>query len=345
MSRPGHHTQETADLAESGKMAKQLMKIRDLKVHLALKQGLVKPVNGVDLDLAEGERLGIVGESGCGKTVTALAILRLVPDPPGKIASGKIIFNGRDLLSLSDSEMRKVRGNDISMIFQEPMTSLNPVFRVGYQISQAISLHQGLSKKESLDQACEMMKLVGIPSPELRIKDYPHQLSGGMRQRIMIAMAMSCRPKLLIADEPTTALDVTIQAQILNLMKKLNEEIGTSTILITHDQGIIAENTQRVMVMYSGRIVETAGVKNLFATPLHPYTQGLMKSIPGLEGSDGCRQRLYVIPGMVPIPINLPPGCKFYARCPLSSQPCSQKEPRLFEPSPGHLVRCWNYEG
>jgi len=325
-------------------MAKELMKIRSLRVYLTLKQGLVKPVDGVDIDLAPGEKLGIVGESGCGKTVTALSILRLIPDPPGRIAGGHILFNGRNLLSLSDSEMRKVRGNEISMIFQEPMTSLNPVFKIGYQIGQAIRLHQNLSKKESLDKAIEMMRLVGIPSPEVRAQDYPHQLSGGMRQRIMIAMAMSCRPKLLIADEPTTALDVTIQAQILDLMKKLNEEIGTSIILITHDQGVIAENVQRVLVMYSGKIVEAAGVKDLFAAPLHPYTQGLMKSIPGLGEDAGNRQRLYVIPGVVPIPINLPPGCKFYARCFLSSPPCSQKEPPLIEHSSGHLVRCWNYE-
>ena len=325
-------------------MAKELMKIRGLEVHLGLRQGLVKPVDGVDLDLSEGEILGIVGESGCGKTVTALSILRLIPQPPGRIAAGEIRFDGRDLLSLTNSEMRKVRGNDISMVFQEPMTSLNPVFRVGYQISQTISLHQGLSKKESLDQATEMMRLVGIPSAELRSKDYPHQLSGGMRQRVMIAMAMSCRPKLLIADEPTTALDVTIQAQILDLMKRLNEEIGMSIILITHDQGVIAENTQRVMVMYSGKIVETADVKTLFATPLHPYSQGLMRSIPGLTGSAGCRQRLYVIPGMVPIPMNLPPECKFLSRCPQASKPCAREEPPFFEPSPGHLVRCWNYE-
>ncbi|MCP4625610.1 MAG: ABC transporter ATP-binding protein [bacterium] len=325
-------------------MAKELMKIRGLKVYLKLKQGLVKPVDGVDIDLATGEKLGIVGESGCGKTVTALSILRLIPDPPGRIAGGHIIFNGRNLLSLSDPEMRKVRGNEISMIFQEPMTSLNPVFRIGYQIAQTIGLHRNLSRRESLDKAIEMMRLVGIPSPELRVKDYPHQLSGGMRQRIMIAMAMSCRPKLLIADEPTTALDVTIQAQILDLMLKLNEEIGTSIILITHDQGVIAENVQRVMVMYSGKIVETAGVKDLFSTPLHPYTQGLMKSIPGLGESAGSRQRLYVIPGVVPIPINLPPGCKFYTRCCQLSPRCSQKEPPLIEHRAGHLVRCWNYE-
>jgi peptide/nickel transport system ATP-binding protein len=325
-------------------MANELMKIRDLKVYLKLKQGLVKPVDGVDIDLAAGEKLGIVGESGCGKTVTALSILRLIPDPPGRIAGGDIFFNGRNLLSLSDPEMRKVRGNEISMIFQEPMTSLNPVFRIGYQIAQAIGLHQRLSRKESLDKAIEMMKLVGIPSPELRVKDYPHQLSGGMRQRIMIAMAMSCQPKLLIADEPTTALDVTIQAQILDLMTQLNEEIGTSIVLITHDQGVMAENVQRVMVMYSGKIVETAGVKDLFATPLHPYTKGLMKSIPGMNKNAGSRQRLYVIPGVVPIPMDLPPGCKFYTRCSQLSPRCSQEEPPLIEHRSGHLVRCWNYE-
>jgi peptide/nickel transport system ATP-binding protein/oligopeptide transport system ATP-binding protein len=325
-------------------MAKELMKILGLKVYLNLKQGLVKPVDGVDIDLAAGEKLGIVGESGCGKTVTALSILRLIPNPPGRIAGGDIFFNGRNLLALSDLEMRKIRGNEISMIFQEPMTSLNPVFRIGYQIAQSIGLHQSLSKKKALDKAIEMMRLVGIPSPELRAKDYPHQLSGGMRQRVMIAMAMSCRPKLLIADEPTTALDVTIQAQILDLMRKLNEEIGTSIILITHDQGVIAENVQRVMVMYSGKIVETAGVKDLFSEPLHPYTQGLLKSIPGLSKSAGSRKRLYVIPGVVPIPMNLPPGCKFYSRCSDSSPPCSQAEPPLTEYRSGHLVRCWHYK-
>ncbi|MBW1961685.1 MAG: ABC transporter ATP-binding protein [Deltaproteobacteria bacterium] len=325
-------------------MAKELLEIRNLQVHFRLKEGLLKPVDGVDFDLVEGEILGIVGESGCGKTVTALAILRLIPQPHGRIVEGRIRFNGLDLLSLSDSEMRKIRGNDISMIFQEPMTSLNPVFRVGHQIAQAIRLHQGLSKKESMEQAIEMMRRVGIPSAELRARDYPHQLSGGMRQRVMIAMAMSCRPKLLIADEPTTALDVTIQAQILDLMKRLNEEIGTSVILITHNQGVIAENTQHVIVMYCGKIVESAGVKELFASPMHPYTRGLMKAIPDVNADAGCRRRLYVIPGMVMTPMNLPVGCRYKSRCSQAFEPCSEQEPPLFEARPGHWVRCWHYK-
>jgi oligopeptide/dipeptide ABC transporter ATP-binding protein len=323
-------------------MSRMLLKICDLKCYFFAKEGIIKAVDGVDLNLNEGDNLGIVGESGCGKSVTALSVMRLIAEPPGKIVSGKIIFNNKNLLELDSSEMRRVRGKEISMIFQEPMTSLNPVFRVGDQIAESIRLHQGLSKKESLNKSVDMLKMVEIHSPELRIRDYPHQMSGGMRQRVMIAMALSCRPKLMIADEPTTALDVTTQAQVLELMQRLKEEIGTSIILITHDLGIIAENTQHVHVMYAGRIVEAGQVESLFKNPLHPYTIGLMKSIPTMN--ETFRKRLYVIPGIVPIPLNLPKGCKFNSRCPRAFKQCFEEEPPLFTKERGHFVRCWSYQ-
>ena len=323
-------------------MSSPLLAIRDLSTYFFTEDGVIKAVESVSLSLNEGDTLGLVGESGCGKSVTALSILRLVPHPPGKIVSGRIEFENQNLLSLRESEMRRIRGAKISMIFQEPMTSLNPAFRVGGQIAEAIRLHQDLSRKEALSKSIEMLNLVGIPSPEIRVRDYPHQMSGGMRQRVMIAMALSCNPKLMIADEPTTALDVTIQAQILDLMNKLKAKIGTSIILITHDLGVIAENAQFVAVMYAGRVMEYADAEALFDDPKHPYTIGLMASLPNPEEAR-LRRRLSVIPGTVPSLISLPSGCKFRDRCNKSSVTCKEQEPALLEVKPGHQVRCWLY--
>ncbi|RMF87598.1 MAG: ABC transporter ATP-binding protein [Nitrospinota bacterium] len=325
-------------------MEQALLQLRDLKTYFFTSEGLAKAVDGVSLEVQAGETLGVVGESGCGKSVTALSILRLVPDPPGRIVGGEILFQGRDLLKLSKSEMRKIRGNEISMIFQEPMTSLNPVFTIGNQIAEAIILHQGLSKKAALDKAVEMLKLVGIPSPEQRVHEYPHQLSGGMRQRAMIAMALSCNPKVLIADEPTTALDVTIQAQILDLMLRLKEEVGAAIILITHNLGVVAETAQRVVVMYCGKIVESGNVNDIFHNPKHPYTQGLLRSIPRIdEKVTTGKTRLQEIPGIVPSLYNLPQGCKFAPRCPLAESMCEEQEPplELREDAPDHYAACW----
>jgi peptide/nickel transport system ATP-binding protein len=319
-----------------------LLTIRNLSTYFYTDEGIAKAVDGVDLELEEGGTLGVVGESGCGKSVTALSILRLVPDPPGKIVKGEIIFNGTDLLTLSEAEMRKIRGRFISMIFQEPMTSLNPVFQIGDQIAEVLRLHEGLSKKEAWNRSVEMLKLVGIPSPERRVSEYPHQLSGGMRQRAMIAMALACSPKLMIADEPTTALDVTIQAQILELMNRLKKEKGMSVILITHNLGVIAETAKKVAVMYAGRIVEYAEVRPIFATPKHPYTQGLLKSIPRLDEAHARKQKLEAIPGLVPSLLDLPQGCKFSNRCKFVFEKCVE-EPALVEASPGHFSRCWLY--
>lgn len=327
-------------------MAKEnnlLLKIRNLHTYFFTDEGVAKAVDGVDLELEERGTLGLVGESGCGKSVTALSIMRLIPDPPGKIVQGEVIFNGVNLLSLSEREMRKVRGRSISMIFQEPMTSLNPVFQIGDQISEVLRLHEGLSKKEAWNRSIEMLKMVGIPSPERRVAEYPHQLSGGMRQRAMIAMALACRPKLMIADEPTTALDVTIQAQILELINRLQKETGMAVILITHNLGVIAETAEKVAVMYAGRIVEYAPVRPLFLRPRHPYTQGLLKSIPRLDEGHGRKQRLEAIPGLVPSLLDLPPGCKFSNRCKYFFERC-QEEPKLKEVETGHFVRCWLYE-
>jgi len=328
-----------------GETDKLLLKIRNLHTYFYTDDGVAKAVDGVDLELVEGGTLGVVGESGCGKSVTALSVMRLIPDPPGKIIQGKIVFGGKDLLTLSEAEMRKIRGRSISMIFQEPMTSLNPVFQIGDQISEVLTLHEGLSKKEAWNRSIEMLKMVGIPAAERRVTEYPHQLSGGMRQRAMIAMALACSPKLMIADEPTTALDVTIQAQILELIGKLREKLGMAVILITHDLGVVAETADRVAVMYAGRIVEQATVNQLFAQPMHPYTQGLIASIPVLDENV---ERLHIIPGVVPDCINLPPGCKFAARCSKRVEHnlaiCSQSEPHLIETEPGHQVRCWLYE-
>ncbi len=320
-----------------------LLTIRNLHTYFFTDEGVAKAVDGVDLELKEGGTLGVVGESGCGKSVTALSVMRLIPDPPGKITQGEIFFGGTNLLALSEAEMRKIRGRSISMIFQEPMTSLNPVFQIGDQISEVLRLHEGMSRKEAWDRSVEMLKLVGIPSPERRVQEYPHQLSGGMRQRAMIAMALACSPKLMIADEPTTALDVTIQAQILELMNRLQKDKGMSVILITHNLGVIAETAQKVAVMYAGRIVEYAEVKPIFGQPMHPYTQGLLKSIPRLDEEHARKARLEAIPGLVPSLLELPPGCKFSNRCKYVFDKCGE-EPQLIEAEPGHGVRCWLHQ-
>jgi oligopeptide/dipeptide ABC transporter ATP-binding protein len=320
----------------------RVLEIRDLKTYFFTYEGVAKAVDGVTYQLAKGEPLGVVGESGCGKSVTALSILRLIPIPPGKIVGGEILFKGKNLIDLSEEEMRKIRGNRISMIFQEPMTSLNPVFTIGNQIQETIKLHQGLSKRESLEKAIEMLRLVNIPSPERCVNQYPHELSGGMRQRAMIAMSLACNPEILIADEPTTALDVTIQAQILDLLNKLKEELGMAIILITHNLGVIAETVNRVLVMYAGKIVEEAKTKTLFENPQHPYTRGLLKSIPRL--GDKVRHgkvRLSEIPGVVPSLYEIPSGCKFSTRCPSVMDICKEKEPELKEIEKGHFSSCW----
>jgi oligopeptide/dipeptide ABC transporter ATP-binding protein len=323
-------------------MIPDLLSIHNLRTCFYTDLGLLRAVDGISFSMGYGETIGIVGESGCGKSVTARSIMRLIPHPPGKIESGEIYFEGKNLLDLSQAEMRKIRGNKISMIFQDPMTSLNPVFKIGKQIAEAIKLHQGVSLKEALEKSIEMLQIVGIPSPAKRVFDYPHQLSGGMRQRVMIAMALSCRPKLMIADEPTTALDVTIQAQILNLMQKLKEETGASIILITHNLGIVAEMAQKVIVMYAGRIFEYASTKDLFRKHYHPYTENLLKAIPKYDSS-GEAKKLHVIPGIVPSLLNLPQGCKLSNRCDRSFPLCFEEEPGLFEVEPGHIARCWLY--
>jgi oligopeptide transport system ATP-binding protein len=319
-------------------MSEKLVEIRNLKTHFYTDDGISPAVDGVNLFIKRGETLGVVGESGCGKSVTSLSVMRLIPNPPGKIVDGEILFEGRDLLKLSESEMRKIRGNDISMIFQEPMTSLNPVYTIGDQIAEAITLHQGLNKKEALDKAVEMLRLVGIPLPDKRVREYPHQLSGGMRQRVMIAMALSCNPKLLIADEPTTALDVTIQAQILELMKKLKKDLGMAIMLITHDLGVVAEMAERVVVMYAGKVIEEGDVVSIFKHPLHPYTEGLLASIPRMDSN---REKLHVIDGVVPNPLNLPTGCRFNPRCPYAIDKCRETQPALEQVAPGRYVACF----
>ena len=318
-----------------------LLEIRDLRTYFKTDRGTVKAIDGVNLDLNEGDTLGIVGESGCGKTMLALSILKLVPTPRGRIVSGRVTFAGTDLIRLSEDEMRRIRGRDISMIFQEPMTSLNPVFRVGEQIAETMMLHLGLNRRDAMERAVEMLKLVGMPAPEVRVLDYPHQMSGGMRQRVMIAMAMSCSPKLMLADEPTTALDVTIQAQILDLIVKMKEKTGTAVILITHDLGVIAEAAHQVAVMYAGKFVEYGSVKAIFKNPLHPYTSGLMASIPKMDEIGPVKKKLTVIPGMVSGFNNLSRGCRFEDRCSLRIKACGKQEPPLEERLPGHLVSCW----
>ena len=325
-------------------MNELLLDIQHLKTSFFIDEGELTAVNDVSFRIKKGTTLGIVGESGCGKSVTALSIMRLVQEPPGKIVGGKIFFQGQDLLALPIEKMRRIRGNKISMIFQEPMTSLNPVFTIGNQIEEVIELHQDLSSKEVRNKTIEMLRLVGISSPEQRIHDYPHQLSGGMRQRVMIAMALSCEPELLIADEPTTALDVTIQAQILDLLRKLQSELGMSIIIITHDLGVVAEIADEVIVMYAGKIVEEASVKEIFARPLHPYTIGLLKSIPSLQmaaHAGGKILRLETIPGVVPSILELGTGCPFEDRCFLRVPHCKVEEPQLKEILPGHWVSCF----
>ncbi|MBA4421551.1 MAG: peptide ABC transporter ATP-binding protein [Syntrophus sp. (in: bacteria)] len=319
------------------------LEVRGLRTHFETERGIVRAVDGVDISVETGMTLGVVGESGCGKTVLALSLLRLVPFPPGRIVGGSVLLAGRELLSLSEEEMRRVRGREISMIFQEPMTSLNPVFRIGEQIAEVIRLHQGVARREALARSVEMLRKVGIPSPEKRVRDYPHQLSGGMRQRVMIAIALACRPRLMLADEPTTALDVTIQAQMLDVIGRLQSETGCSVILITHDLGVIAEAARDVAVMYAGRIVERSPTRELFASPLHPYTVGLMGSIPRLDGPAGRNALLRVIPGTVPPLYALPAGCPFQDRCPDVFSICREKEPVLKENSIGHSVSCLKY--
>ena len=321
-----------------------MLDVIDLHTDLLLRGGVVHAVDGVSLRVGAGETLGVVGESGCGKSMLALSILRLVPTPPAKIVDGRILFEGRDLLQLSDDEMRKIRGKDISMIFQEPMTSLNPVVTIGRQLGEALVLHQGLSRREAADKSVEMLKLVHIPEAQRRVNDYPHHMSGGMRQRVVIAMALSCNPKVILADEPTTALDVTIQAQLLDLMGELQAKFGTAMVLITHDMGLIAENADRVMVMYAGRKVEEAEVSTIFADPLHPYTRGLLGSIPHLElggAADAGRKRLQEIKGSVPSLQKLPPGCAFAERCPHATPQCREASPPLEQKRPGHWVACF----
>ncbi|MFO7484296.1 ABC transporter ATP-binding protein [Oceanibaculum nanhaiense] len=315
-----------------------LLDVRGLVTEFHSSEGVFKAVDGVSFSVSRGETLGIVGESGCGKSVTSLSVMGLIPRPPGKIPAGEIVFEGRDLLTLSARQMRDVRGNDISMIFQEPMTSLNPVYTVGQQIMEGILLHEDISEADARKRAIEMLRLVRIPSPEGRVDDYPHQMSGGMRQRVMIAMALACNPKLLIADEPTTALDVTIQAQILDLMRDLRERTGTAIMLITHDLGVIAELADRVVVMYAGKVVEEARVGDLFTDPQHPYTLGLLGSIPKMDVDE---VRLATIEGSVPNPYNMPAGCKFNPRCPFADDKCRQEVPALIEVKPGHKVACW----
>ena len=326
-----------------------LLEVSDLGTWFYTRQGIVKAVDGVDFEVAAGETLAIVGESGCGKSMTALSLMRLIPDPPGRIVSGSIKLAGRDLLKISEEEMRDVRGNEISMIFQEPMTSLNPVMTIGKQISEALILHRDMDRKQAMKRAIEMLELVRIPEPTQRAKEYPHQLSGGMRQRAMIAMALACNPKVLIADEPTTALDVTIQAQILELIVELQREFSAAVLLITHDLGVVAETAHRVIVMYAGRKVEEATVGELFAKPLHPYTVGLMNSIPRLDlmrgQIDRSQERLQEIPGIVPPLFDLPPGCAFAPRCNRADDKCRSERPAYEEKQPGHWAACWHTHG
>jgi len=321
-----------------------LLEVESLRTHFFTRDGVVRAVDGVSFSVDPGETLAVVGESGCGKSVTSLSIMRIIASPPGRIVAGRVLFEGRDLLALTEEEMRAVRGNAISMIFQEPMTSLNPALTVGRQIAESLVLHRGLSRDAAMAKAVDMLRKVRMPEPERRVRQYPHELSGGMRQRVMIAMALACGPKLLIADEPTTALDVTIQAQILELMRDLARETGASIILITHDLGVVAEMAQRVVVMYAGRKVEEAPVEALFGRPRHPYTRGLLGSMPHLgdsvRGED--RKRLVEIAGMVPSLKDEQPGCLFAPRCPNAIARCSQEAPPLSAHGPGHWAACWN---
>ena len=322
-------------------MSDIVLEVRNLKTHFHTDEGVVPAVDGVDFTLKKGKTLCVVGESGCGKSVTAYTVMRLISMPPGKVESGEIIYKGKNLVKLTENEMRDIRGNEIAMIFQEPMTSLNPVYTIGNQIVEAIVLHQKVKPKEARQRAIKMLTKVGIPDAEIRIDEYPHQMSGGMKQRVMIAMALSCNPEVLIADEPTTALDVTIQAQILDLLQQLQSTEGMSILLITHDLAVVAEVADEVLVMYASRVVEKAGVVEVFQNPKHPYTQGLIKAIPQL----GSRvDRLNEIPGQVPKPQNYPEGCHFADRCPHAIDVCSQKDPGITEISADHYVSCFLYE-
>ena len=324
--------------------SEKLLEVNNLKTYFDTDDGTVKAVDGVSFHIDRGETLAVVGESGSGKSVTSLSIMRLIAQPPGRIADGEILFEGEDLVKKSEAQMRKIRGNDISMIFQEPMTSLNPVYTVGDQIAEAIVLHQNKNRRQAMKLAAEMLDLVGIPEPGKRVHEYPHQMSGGMRQRVMIAMALSCGPKLLVADEPTTALDVTIQAQILDLMRKLQKEIGMSILFITHDLGVVAEIADRVVVMYAGRAVEEADVETIYAEPQMPYTLGLLNSIPRVDKAAEEQERLQAIPGNVPNPLYLPAGCSFHPRCRFAIDECKEAVPPLENTGGGHMVRCirWN---
>jgi peptide/nickel transport system ATP-binding protein len=324
-------------------MPEPLLQIRGLKTHFKTDDGMVRAVDGVDMTIDRGETLGVVGESGCGKTVTAMTVLKLIQMPPGRIVDGEVLWQGRDLVPLTPDEMRHIRSKEIAIIFQEPMTSLNPVYTVGEQIAEVLRLHEGLNKRQAIDRAVEMLRLVNIPTPERRVRDYPHQFSGGMRQRVMIAMALSCNPKLLIADEPTTALDVTIQAQILDLLAEMKSRLGMAIMLITHAMGVVAETAQRVVVMYAGRVVEEATVDRLFARPLHPYTQGLIRSIPRIDMNAGKKVRLEAISGVVPSLVHPPPGCRFAPRCKFAKPECTGAVPELRQIETGHKVACILY--
>ena len=323
-------------------MADPLLKIEDLHTQFFTQEGVVNAVNGVNYEVMPGEILGLVGESGCGKTVSALSILRLIPNPPGKITSGKILFDGDDILKMNEEEIRHIRGNKIGMIFQEPMTSLNPVLTIGRQLTETLELHLKMNKQAATQRAIELLEMVGIPDAKTRIKDYPHQFSGGMRQRVMIAMALSCNPKLLLADEPTTALDVTIQAQILELLTRLTRELGTSVIIITHNLGVVARYADRVNVMYAGRIIESASAKELYPNPTHPYTLGLLRSVPRLDQAQ--KARLDPIEGMPPDLINLGAGCSFRPRCRFAVERCEEEVPPLTDVGPEHRAACWEWE-
>ena len=319
-------------------MTEPLLAVDDLRVHLSTPRGVVRAVDGVDFSLQPGTSLGIVGESGCGKTMTALALMRLLPSPPARIVSGRIMFDGEDVVALDESRMRALRGDAMAMIYQDPMTTLNPVFTAGEQIAEAVRLHRNASRAAAMARAIEMLELVGIPDPSRCAQSYPHQLSGGMRQRAVIAMALACHPKLLIADEPTTALDVTIQAQILDLLRRLQQELGTAIILITHDLGVIADLVDTVVVMYAGKVAERASVKRLFAAPRHPYTQGLLRSVPSLETRE---HRMRTIDGAVPSALAMPSGCRFHPRCAIARDICRSEEPPLVSDGAGGEAACW----
>jgi oligopeptide transport system ATP-binding protein len=316
-----------------------LLQVKDLRTHFFTREGLVKAVDGISYDVYEGETVGIVGESGCGKSVSALSLLRLIPDPPGKIVGGELVFEGRDLLKVREDEIRRIRGNEIAMIFQEPMTSLNPVLTIGRQVAEPLELHKRLNRATAIDQSVELLESVQIPSGKTRVDNYPHQFSGGMRQRVMIAMGLSCTPKLLIADEPTTAIDVTIQAQLLELMKKLTQDSGTALIIITHNLGVVARYADRVNVMYAGRIVERGTARDLYADPRHPYTIGLLKSVPRLDQSK--KDKLIPIEGLPPDLSDLPGGCAFWPRCPHVAERCREEVPEIAPVAEDHFAACW----